>query len=210
MKSKMRVKVFAAFTVVLSFSLVVVSTPSKGVQADAVKTQQGISIKSTSLVTNKCIVVPKKSVVKVNSYGNSNVTGSVSRGSANDYSSSGSGNTVVSFAYSLLGRPYVWGASGPNAFDCSGLAMYVYSHFGVGLPHYTGSQFGMGQSVSKSSLQPGDLVFFNTYGSVSHVGIYIGGGNFIHAPGTGSRVTISNLNDGYYLNAYCGARRYLK
>lgn len=208
--TKTRVKVFSAFTIVLSFALAIVSSPSKGVQADAVKTQQGISIKSTSLVTNKRIVVPKKSVLSVGSNGSSNVIGSVSRGSANDYSNSGSGSTVVSFAYSLLGRPYVWGASGPNAFDCSGLAMYVYSHFGVGLPHYTGSQFSMGMSVSKSNLQPGDLVFFNTYGSVSHVGIYIGGGNFIHAPGTGKSVTISNLNDGYFLNAYCGARRYMK
>ena len=208
--AKTRVKVFSAFTILLSVALSVVCSQTKGVQADAVKTQQGISIVSTSLVTNKSIVVPKKRVINVNSNGNSNDIGSVSRGTANDYSGSGSGNSVVSFAYSLLGRPYVWGASGPNSFDCSGLAMYVYSHFGVGLPHYTGSQFSMGMSVSKSNLQPGDLVFFNTYGSVSHVGIYIGGGNFIHAPGTGSRVTISNLNDGYYLNAYCGARRYLK
>ena len=188
--------------------------------ADVVKTQQGVIMKTTSLATSNIIKVPDGNENSVQT--SSKVKGnrgeglefygvkSYSSSAGGSNSSSGGGSSVVAFAYKLLGLPYVWGASGPNSFDCSGLTMYVYAHFGIALPHYTGSQFSMGQSISKNNLAPGDLVFFNTYSSISHVGIYIGGGNFIHAPGTGSRVTISNLGEGYFLSAYAGARRYIK
>ncbi len=178
---------------------------SNKVEADAVKTQQGVIVKSTSLVTTNVIKVPDKTVVHTQTSSTAN------RGGSTEFDGvKGSVNGIASFAYAQLGKPYVWGASGPNSFDCSGLAMYVYAHFGISLPHYTGSQFSMGQSVNKKDLAPGDLVFFNTYSSISHVGIYIGGGNFIHAPGTGSNVTISGLGEGYYQSSYAGARRYIK
>jgi cell wall-associated NlpC family hydrolase len=108
---------------------------------------------------------------------------------------------VVGLAMAELGKPYVWGAAGPNYFDCSGLVMYVYAQVGVSLPHNAAAQYGYGTPVSYNDLQPGDLVFFEGLG---HVGIYIGGGQFIHAPHTGDVVKISSLSEH---GGYVGARR---
>jgi cell wall-associated NlpC family hydrolase len=107
---------------------------------------------------------------------------------------------VVGIAMRYLGTPYVWGGASPAGFDCSGLVMYVYAQVGVSLPHNAAAQYGYGSPVSRSQLQPGDLVFFNGLG---HVGIYIGGGSFIHAPHTGDVVKISSLS----ADSYVGARR---
>ncbi|HSX22060.1 MAG TPA: NlpC/P60 family protein, partial [Gaiellaceae bacterium] len=111
---------------------------------------------------------------------------------------------VVGIAMRYLGTPYVWGGSGPGGFDCSGFVMYVYGQMGVSLPHYTGAQWNVGVPVSRGDLQPGDLVFFDGLG---HVGIYIGGDEFIHSPHTGDVVKISSLNEGWYAATYDGARR---
>jgi cell wall-associated NlpC family hydrolase len=110
---------------------------------------------------------------------------------------------VVGIAMQYLGTPYVWGGSSPGGFDCSGFVMYVYAQVGVSLPHSSYAQYGMGSPVSRSDLQPGDLVFFDGLG---HVGIYVGGGSFIHAPHTGDVVKISSLS-GWYASTYVGARR---
>jgi peptidoglycan DL-endopeptidase CwlO len=92
----------------------------------------------------------------------------------------------------------------PDGFDCSGLTMYVYAQLGISLPHYAASQYGMGVAVGRDQLQAGDLVFFRGLG---HMGMYIGGGNFIHAPHTGDVVKISSLSDSYYASNWVGARR---
>ena len=110
---------------------------------------------------------------------------------------------VVGIAMRYLGVPYRWGGASPSGFDCSGFTMYVYAQVGVSLPHYTGSQWAMGSPVSRDQLQAGDLVFFNGLG---HMGIYIGGNNFIHAPHTGDVVKISSMT-GWYASTYVGARR---
>ena len=108
---------------------------------------------------------------------------------------------VVGIAMQYLGTPYVWGGASPGGFDCSGFIMYVYSQVGVSLPHHAASQYGMGSPVSRDQLQPGDLVFFNGLG---HAGIYIGGGQFIHAPHTGDVVKISSLSDSWYASTWVG------
>ncbi len=111
---------------------------------------------------------------------------------------------VVGIAMQYLGVPYVWGGSSPSGFDCSGFVAYVYAQVGVSLPHYSGAQWGYGVPVSRSDLQPGDLVFFDGLG---HVGIYVGGGQFIHAPHSGDVVKISSLGESWYAATYVGARR---
>jgi cell wall-associated NlpC family hydrolase len=110
---------------------------------------------------------------------------------------------VVGIAMQYLGTPYVYGGASPGGFDCSGLVMYVFNQIGVSLPHNAAAQYGYGMPVSRDQLQAGDLVFFNGLG---HVGIYIGGGQFIHAPHTGDVVKISSLT-GWYSSTYVGARR---
>jgi cell wall-associated NlpC family hydrolase len=113
---------------------------------------------------------------------------------------------VVGVALSQLGTPYVWAGSAPGGFDCSGLVMWAYAQVGVALPHSTYAQWGYGVSVSRDQLQPGDLVFFDGLG---HVGIYIGGGQFVHAPHTGDVVKISSLDESWYASTFVGARRIL-
>ena len=110
---------------------------------------------------------------------------------------------VVSIALQYLGVPYVWGGSTPNGFDCSGFTAWVYAQVGVSLPHNAAAQFGYGVPVDRSQLEPGDLVFFDGLG---HVGLYIGGGQFIHAPHTGDFVKISSIT-GWYDSGWVGARR---
>jgi cell wall-associated NlpC family hydrolase len=107
----------------------------------------------------------------------------------------------------LKGIAYKWGGTTEGGFDCSGFTRYVYAQFNVDLPHSSKSQAQEGSSVSKSNLRPGDLVFFNTDGKgISHVGIYLGDNEFVHAA-TNKGVSINKLNDAYYSKRYVAARR---
>ena len=119
--------------------------------------------------------------------------------------------SVLNLAYSKMGCPYVWGAEGPNSFDCSGFTSYVFRNAaGVSIPRTSSAQSGYGQTVSKSNLQAGDLVFFNTSGKgVSHVGIYVGGGNMIHAPSSGKTISVTSINSSYYSSRFVTAKRVL-
>ncbi len=121
-------------------------------------------------------------------------------------------NEIVRTAHSFIGVPYQWGGtSEQSGFDCSGLSMVVYRQNGLNLPRISRNQFQSGRRAHQNSLQKGDLVFFATSGSgqVSHVGIYIGGGKFIHAPATGRKVSIEYLSNPYYSSRFVGARTYL-
>jgi len=109
----------------------------------------------------------------------------------------------VETALAYHGVPYLWGGEKPSGFDCSGLMLYVFRQHGVNLPHYSGSQFRLGTKVAGSALAPGDAVFFGS--PIHHVGMYIGGGYYIHAPRTGDFVKISKLAD---RSDFAGARRY--
>ena len=126
-------------------------------------------------------------------------------------SDSSMGQQIVSYAKQFLGVPYVYGGNGPNSFDCSGFTSYIYRHFGYTLNRTASTQLSNGVAVSKSELQPGDLVFFryNTSYPASHVGIYIGNGQFIHASTNKYQVQIDQLMTGHYANVYIAARRIL-
>ena len=119
------------------------------------------------------------------------------------------GEKIVAKAKTCLGVPYVWNGSSMKGFDCSGLVYYVLKDLGYSPYRSSSDQYKMGSYVSKKNLQPGDLVFFaGTYKSgISHVGIYIGDGQFIHSPHSGEVVKISDLNSNYYTEHYYGARR---
>lgn len=126
-------------------------------------------------------------------------------------SSSGvTGNDIVAYAQQFLGCRYVYGAAGPSSFDCSGLTMYVYKHFGYSLSHSSRVQATQGVSVDINNLQPGDILVFSNDGkNVGHVGIYIGNDKFIHASDSSTGVIISNLHDRWNISKYVGARRIL-
>ena len=126
---------------------------------------------------------------------------------------SSSVNKVISLAKSLLGKSYVWGAQGPSTFDCSGFTYYVFKNAAnITLPRVSQDQSTYGTYVSKSNLKVGDLVFFDTNGAndgnVSHVGIYLGNNQFIHASSSKGKVVISEMSS-YYSGAYVNARRVL-
>lgn len=149
------------------------------------------------LNTNSAYVYGEESLNQC--VGNDEQTVSVSNGYTQE---------IVNYAHNFIGKPYVFGAKGPNSFDCSGFTSYVFKHFGKDIPRTSGEQFNVGKPIQKSELKNGDLIFFNTYTKIGHVGIYIGNGEFIHAASSGS-VKVNSLNENYYSTNYAGARRVL-
>ena len=115
---------------------------------------------------------------------------------------------IVQFALQYKGYPYVYGTAGPNSFDCSGFTSFVYAHFGYKLNRVSRDQLKNGVPVAKAALQPADLLLFSRDGkTVTHVGLYIGNGQFIHASTATTGVIISNLDSNYYIQHYYAARR---
>ena len=163
----------------------VVASPSTATTVVAKKTQPAKSVEQPAKSKAKAVQVaasPQKQVSRSQNSG------------------------LVSNALSLVGVPYLFGGTSRSGFDCSGYTQYVFKGSGISLPRTAAGQFGVGSSVNKDQLQAGDLVFFTTYESgASHVGIYIGGGSFVHASNSG--VTTTNLSSSYYASRYLGARR---
>ncbi len=123
----------------------------------------------------------------------------------------GASKNIIDTAQKYMGVPYVWGGETPAGFDCSGFTQYVMKQHGIAIPRTAAEQFAAGKAVDKANLQVGDLVFFTTYKpGASHVGFYMGDGNFIHASSAGGQVTINALDTPYYTEHYIGARRYTK
>jgi cell wall-associated NlpC family hydrolase len=122
---------------------------------------------------------------------------------------SAAGEQVAELARQYAGSPYVWGGSSPAGFDFTGFVMFVYAQFGIDLPHNEAGQLASGPAVGADDLQPGDvLVFANTYRrGLSHVGIYLGDGHFVHAVDERVGVTVSDLADGYWSSRFVGASR---
>ena len=124
-------------------------------------------------------------------------------------SSGVTGSDIAAYAQQFVGCSYVYGAAGPSSFDCSGLTMYVYKHFGYSLSHSSKVQATQGKQVT-GELQPGDILVFSNDGrTVGHVGIYIGNDKFVHASDSTTGVIISNLHDSWNIKKYWGARRIL-
>ena len=134
-----------------------------------------------------------------------------SSGGTGTSSSSGKGQAVANRAYRYRGAQYEWGATGPSKFDCSGFVQAMYRYNGISIPRNSSGQAYGGRAVSRSSLRPGDvLIFQNTGGrsGISHVGIYLGGGQFIQMSNPSTDVNINSINESYYRNHWWGARRY--
>lgn len=118
--------------------------------------------------------------------------------------------TIIADAMSHLGIPYRWGGTSAEGFDCSGFVQYLFARSGLAIPRQAKTQIKVGDEIGADALTPGDLVFFSTYSrGASHVGIYIGEGDFIHSSSGEGRVTITPLTKRYYANRYLGARRVL-
>ena len=136
--------------------------------------------------------------------------GNSGAGAGNDGTATADGGAIASFAQQYVGYPYAYAGEGPYAFDCSGFTKFVIQNtLGMDITHDMFTQIGMGQSVGMNELQPGDLVFFaNTFRpGLSHAGIYIGGGQFVHAENESTGVTVSDLNSDYYGSRWAGGTR---
>ena len=131
--------------------------------------------------------------------------------SNNQSNTSSKVQAIVNTAKAQIGKKKAWGAEGPNAFDCSGLTYYIYKQNGITIPRTSREQSNFGTTVSKSNLQPGDLLFFSTDGSggVSHVGIYVGNGQMVHVSSSKNSVISTSINTSYWQKAYIRAKRVL-
>lgn len=176
------------------------------IRSDLVTLTQKPSCNSGTACTTAGVSTPSAAATTTE-----NSSSSTSSAAAVTTSNTSTAQQIVEFAKKYIGYPYVWGGTSPSGFDCSGFTTYVYKQFGYSLNRTANAQMSNGTAVSRTNLMPGDLVMFgNTYSSssaVTHVGIYIGNDQFIHAANSSTGVVISNLSQSYYNSRYVGARR---
>lgn len=169
---------------------------------------------ATALEELKRVQAEQDAMQNMNKPSTGNGSGSGGNGNGNtpsfgDGTSTATGLDIVNYAKGFLGVPYVYGGTSPSGFDCSGLVYYCYTHYGYSVYRTAATLAYNGTAVSRDNLQAGDVVLFTSSGGgyIGHCGIYIGEGQFIHAPHTGDVVKISSLSDNYYSKNYYGARR---
>lgn len=136
--------------------------------------------------------------------GNHGISASVGSGSS---STTSKGQKIADYAKSFVGYPYVYGGASPSGFDCSGFVQYVYKQNGISINRTATAQLSNGYYVSYNDMKPGDIIYFGYGNSASHVGIYIGNGNFVHAQNSSTGVVITSLSQSYYANRYLCAHR---
>lgn len=167
------------------------------------------SAEVTRTVTQETATTNTQNTVQATQSNTNTTTAQTSEPTEAVKTTSSKGEEVVEYAKQFLGCRYVYGGSGPSVFDCSGFTMYVYSHFGYYMGHSAVTQAYVGTYVPRSQLQPGDLIIINNESntSIGHVGMYVGGGNFIHASSGSGKIVISPLSNAYYNARYVTARR---
>ncbi|MCO6006134.1 NlpC/P60 family protein [Actinoallomurus purpureus] len=175
-------------------------------QAEAQSAYQTVSQKAAALKKRKATV--EKAIAKqkglLRQAGEPTKAGGSGGGGTYNGPASGPARMAVQYAYAQLGKPYIWGGTGPKGYDCSGLTMMSWRAAGVNLPRVVPDQYNATRHVSKSDLQAGDLVYFDDMG---HEGIYVGGGKFIHAPRTGEVIRLDSMSNPYWVSHYNGASR---
>jgi cell wall-associated NlpC family hydrolase len=159
------------------------------------------SVKKQKATVEKAINQQKELLRKAGVLGGS--TGPIGGGTYTG-PASGPPRKALDYAYAQLGKPYIYGGTGPKGYDCSGLTMMAWRAAGVSLPRIVPEQYAATRHVAKSALEPGDLVYFDGFG---HEGMYVGGGKFLHAPHTGSVVKIDSMSNSWYVSHYEGASR---
>lgn len=207
----LKLPVIVAILVVFSFTIILPVSPASASSLDSLLSSNNNSGSSSGngILNILLGLLLGKLLGNITSSGSSDTGGGFK--STSPSSSNSSGDAIIATAKKYMGSPYVWGAEGPTEFDCSGFTQYVMKQNGVKIPRTAAEQFASGTPVDKKNLQTGDLVFFTTYKpGASHVGFYIGNGNFIHASSAAKQVTISSLDEAYYTEHYIGARSYLR
>lgn len=211
-----------AISAVFAASILIVPSFAAGTSVGTVKVSTSLNVRSTSSTSGSIIgrlyngelvtiISTSNGWYKISWYGGTGwVSGSYLTLGNNYTSGTAAQNTVTAAAQRMIGVKYLYGGSSTSGMDCSGLTLYAYKQAGVTLPHSSSQQALMGTYVSRSSLQPGDLVFFSTSGSgINHVGIYLGGGNFVSAQSGLGRVAVASLSNSYWSSVYVTARRIL-
>lgn len=205
-KSKVKVDLVAQERQLIQYPASIVNNSSSSIADLKASVDSLRSVRNSIKVIDKEVVdlIEKaKSQISIKEKQQSTVDrGSLPTGS----NASASAQKVLLYAYNFIGVPYVWGGSTPSGFDCSGFTSYVFGKFGIGIGRTTYDQIGAGRAVSISQAQPGDLVFFGNASAPHHVGIYVGGGSYIHAPRTGDVIKVASLSSRRDL---CAVRRVL-